>query len=119
MPAQDPIVDWAALAAPAPLAGITAAVAQGQRLSAACYTLAAGALVPEHTHDNEEFGQVLRGSLELRWADQTRVLVAGEAFILPAGIPHGARALDEGCELLECYAPPRNPVSSDPTGDQR
>lgn len=119
MAAQDPVLDWASLAAPAPIAGITAAVASGERLSAALFTLAAGAVVPEHTHDNEEFGQVLRGSLELRWADQVRVLVAGDAFILPAGVPHGAHALDDGCELLECYAPPRNPVPPGPTGGPR
>jgi quercetin dioxygenase-like cupin family protein len=119
MPTPDPTLDWPALKTPAALAGITAAVAQGERLSAALFTLAAGAVVPEHTHDNEEFGQVLRGSLELRWADQVKVLVAGDAFILPAGVPHGARALDEECELLECYAPPRNPVPTGPTGGPR
>ena len=52
---------------------------------------------------------MLSGSLELRWADQVAVLGAGEAFVVPAGVPHGARALDAGCELLECYAPPATP----------
>jgi quercetin dioxygenase-like cupin family protein len=108
------IIDWAGRDRPAPLAGITAAVAIGDQLSAVRYTLEPGAPVPEHSHPNEEFGQVLRGSLELRWAGQTRVLTAGEAFLLPGGVPHAARALDGGCELLECYAPPRDPLP--PTG---
>jgi quercetin dioxygenase-like cupin family protein len=107
MPAE--IIDWAARDRPAPLAGITAAVAVGDQLSAVRYTLEPGAPVPEHSHPNEEFGQILRGSLELSWNGQVRKLTAGDAFLLPGGVPHAARALDEGCELLECYAPPRDP----------
>jgi len=104
------IIDWARRERSAPLAGITAAVAVGAQLSAVRYTLDADAPVPEHSHPNEEFGQILRGSLELRVAGRTRVLRAGEAFLVPGGVPHAARALDEGCELLECYAPPRDPL---------
>lgn len=120
MPAPErvePVLDWAALEVPVPLAGIQAAVGMGAQLSAARFTLAPGAVVPEHTHENEEFGQVLRGSLELRWAGGSRVLTAGEAFLLPGGVPHAARALDQGCDLLECYAPPRMPVPRPATGD--
>ena len=110
------IIDWAHRDRPAPLAGITAAVAVGAQLSAVRYTLDAGAPVPEHSHPNEEFGQILRGSLELRVAGRSRVLRAGEAFLIPGGIPHAAHALAEGCELLECYAPPRDPLPADPSG---
>lgn len=108
--APDELLRWATREHSAPLPGITASVALGAQLSAAVFTLVPGAVVPHHDHPNEEFGQVLRGSLELRWADQVAVLHAGEGFILPAGVAHGARALDDGCELLECYAPPRVPT---------
>ena len=67
----------------------------------------AGAVVPVHAHANEEFGIVLRGSLELRHGHQALLLRAGEAFLLAGGLEHGARAGDDGCELVECYAPPR------------
>lgn len=92
------------------LPGITASVARGEQLSAVLYSLDAGAVVPAHEHESEEFGQVIRGSLELEIAGRTAVLTAGEGFLIPGDVPHGARAGDEGCELLECYAPPRTPV---------
>lgn len=111
------IVRWPELPQRRPLAGITAAVTSGHRLSAARFSLAAGAVVPEHSHDNEEFGQILTGSLVLTWGSQTVTLRAGEAFLLPAGVVHGARAGADGCELLECYAPPRDPVPSNGTGE--
>lgn len=113
MSSSPPTIAWDALRAPGPVPGITAAVAGGEQLSAALYTLEPGALVPLHAHDNEEFGLVLRGSLELRHEGGTDVLGAGEAFLLPGGAEHGARAGEDGCELIECYAPPRMPESPD------
>lgn len=99
-----PLIRWAASPAPA---GIAASAAAGERLSAARYVLDPGAVVPEHRHPEEEFGQVVKGRLELGVGGAVHVLDAGEAFVIPGGVPHGARALDAGCELLECYAPAR------------
>lgn len=97
------------------LPGIRAALAVGAQLSAASFALDPGAVVPEHSHPNEEFGQVVGGSLELRWTDgqgeHSAVLEAGEAFILPGGVRHAAVAGETGCRLLECYAPPRVPAA--------
>jgi quercetin dioxygenase-like cupin family protein len=101
------VITWNAR--PGPVPGITAASASGAQLSASLYTLEAGAEVPLHTHANEEFGLVLRGALELLGEDGPVVLGPGEAFLLAGGVEHGARAGAEGCELVECYAPPRVP----------
>ncbi len=95
---------------PGPVPGISAAATSGEQLSAALYTLDAGAVVPLHAHENEEFGLVLRGSLELLEAGGDVLLRAGDAFLLPGGVEHGARAGEDGCELIECYAPPREPA---------
>jgi hypothetical protein len=44
------------------------------------------------------------------------VLRAGAGFLIPRDITHAARAGQEGCVLLECYAPPRDPFP--PAGGQ-
>jgi quercetin dioxygenase-like cupin family protein len=98
---------------------IAAATLTGTRLSATRYLLDAGADVPEHAHDSEEFGHVVRGGLELRCEGVTSTLRAGDAFVVPGGVPHAARALDDGCELLECYAPPRVPAAPTSTPSER
>jgi quercetin dioxygenase-like cupin family protein len=107
MDQRNPLIDWGGRTGPGPIDGVTAASAVGAQLSAALYVLGPGVVVPEHSHPNEEFGQVISGSLELLHAGTTHVLGAGRAFLVAGGVPHGARAGDEGCELLECYAPPR------------
>jgi quercetin dioxygenase-like cupin family protein len=102
---------WDDLETSALTKGISAAVVVGERLSAARYLLDPGADVAEHSHDNEEFGHVVRGAIELRCNGVTTIVREGDGFVVPAGTPHSARALDEGCQLLECYAPPRVPQS--------
>jgi quercetin dioxygenase-like cupin family protein len=50
-----------------------------------------GAVVGRHTHPGEELGYVLEGQLELRIEGQPpRVVKAGEAFFVPAGVIHDA-----------------------------
>lgn len=101
-------IDWSATPAAALLPGITATTEMGERLSVTRYTLAGGAVVPEHVHDSEEFGQVLAGSLRVTVDGTTRVVGAGEGFLIRGGVPHSA-VTEDGCDLLECYAPPRVP----------
>jgi quercetin dioxygenase-like cupin family protein len=101
-------IDWAAKPGTPLLAGITATTETGEQLSATRYTLAGGAVVPEHVHDSEEFGQVLSGSLRVTVDGTARVIGAGEGFLIRGGVPHSA-VTEDGCDLLECYAPPRVP----------
>ena len=114
MPGPDPALRWPERGSTAMLPGITVALAHGQRLTAALYSLDPGAEVPAHSHGNEEFGQVLAGSLELTADGRAQTLAAGEGFLLPSGMPHSAVAGPDGCQLLECYAPPRVPAAPPP-----
>lgn len=108
-------VDWH-LYASEPLAeGIEAVTAMGDQLSATRFTLDSAAVVPEHVHDAEEFGHVLSGSLRLTADGRTWTVGPGEGFLIRGGVPHSAVAADAGCDLLECYSPPRSPVPPNPT----
>lgn len=86
-------------------------------MSYARFALQPGAEVPQHGHDNEEFGFVVAGSLDLWAGDQHDHIGAGESFIIARGTPHRAVAGPSGCDLLECYTPPRDPISL-PNDDQ-
>lgn len=91
------------------LPGVTSAVRMGDQLSASLFLLEPGAVVPRHQHINEEFGQILGGSLTLTSGIETVHLQTGDAFLIPGDMPHSATAGPQGCRLLECYAPPRDP----------
>jgi len=49
-----------------------------------------------HTHENEdEFFQVIKGSIVIHLRDKSITLNAGECFIVPCGVEHKPEAQDE------------------------
>lgn len=110
-------IRWDDLAVHAAAPGITGSWRSGDQLSAALFRLGPGAVVPRHHHPNEEFGQVLSGSLELHVGEDVDVIQVGSGFLIPADLVHFAVAGRSGCVLLECYAPPRDPFASGRSGD--
>lgn len=90
-----------------PAAGITMRSLTGAQLMLNMVTIEPGAVVPIHSHENEQAGYVLRGELILTIADETRSLFPGDCYVAPANVPHGATAGSEGCEVLDVFTPPR------------
>jgi len=64
-----------------------------------------GGEVAKHTHPGEEVSYVLEGTLQLEVAGQPpRMLKAGEAFSIPAGVVHAAKNVDKGStKVLATY----------------
>src|SRR3954468_14236824 len=58
-----------------------------------------------HTHPGEEVGYILAGTVEMQVeGSPTRVLHAGDGFLIPPGMPHDARDLGPGTgRMLSTY----------------
>lgn len=65
------------------------------------------AVVPEHSHTNDQVGYVIQGKLELTVAGETRICNPGESYAIPGGITHSARALVDSI-IIDVFSPPRN-----------
>jgi quercetin dioxygenase-like cupin family protein len=65
-----------------------------------------GSSVPMHTHENEQTGTLLSGKLQFEIGDETHDFEPGDAWMIPANVPHEARAID-ACLIVECFSPPR------------
>ncbi|AZP14424.1 cupin domain-containing protein [Undibacterium parvum] len=64
----------------------------GREAVVAKVEIAPGVVVGWHTHPGDEISYIQEGETELMVAGQpTRILKAGEGFIIPAGIVHGAK----------------------------
>jgi len=87
--------------------GITARAVHGDRLTVAVVELEPGAIAEEHSHDHEQLGLVLRGSIKFRVGDEERELRPGETWEIPSNIPHRAEAGTDGATVLDVFAPPR------------
>jgi quercetin dioxygenase-like cupin family protein len=69
--------------------------------------LAPNALLPEHSHPHEQLGVVLRGELQMLFAGAPHVLKEMDAYTLPGGVVHEARAGAQGALVLDVFQPVR------------
>lgn len=59
-----------------------------------------GAAVGRHTHFGEEIGYVSEGAVSIEIDGTTKMVKAGEAFIIPNGKPHNATNAGPGKAVL-------------------
>ena len=67
------------------------------------------ALVPQHSHHNEQITFIVSGALHFSiGADRAREVVvrAGEVLHIPSNVPHEARALEDTLDV-DVFSPPR------------
>ena len=87
--------------------GIKARAVNGDRLTMAVVDLAPNAISPEHKHENEQLGFVIRGSMTMRIGDEVLELHAGDTYVIPSEVEHGAAAGPEGATITDVFAPIR------------
>ncbi|HUF76219.1 MAG TPA: cupin domain-containing protein [Longimicrobiales bacterium] len=84
----------------------------GERMMLAQVYLDEGAIVPWHSHENEQLTWVLEGALKF-WIgeegspDMREVVVsAGDVLFIPSNVPHKAEALSDTLDV-DVFSPPR------------
>src|SRR5262245_37425414 len=88
--------------------GVVARVLEGERVTFAVVELAPGAVVPEHAHENEQVGVLVRGSLRFRIGEEERELAPGGTWRIPARVPHEVTTGPDGATAVEVFAPARD-----------
>jgi quercetin dioxygenase-like cupin family protein len=68
-----------------------------------------GAVVPQHSHHNEQITYILEGALHF-WigedGSEETVVRAGEVLHIPSNVPHRAQALEDTLDV-DVFSPPR------------
>lgn len=90
--------------------GVHLAPVIGDRLNVNVVTLEGGAVADVHVHDEEQIGFVVKGACEFTDGSETWLLEPGDLYRVAPGVPHGARALGEGCVIVDAFAPVRAAV---------
>jgi quercetin dioxygenase-like cupin family protein len=69
-----------------------------------------GALVPRHSHPNEQISYITEGALRFLLGEEAapveKIVRAGEVLVIPGGLPHSAEALEDTVDF-DLFAPPR------------
>lgn len=68
-----------------------------------------GAVVPQHSHENEQITYILEGALHF-WlgedGSEETIVRAGEVLHIPSNLPHRAQALEDTLDV-DVFSPPR------------
>lgn len=81
----------------------------GQRLMVAQVMLKKGAIVPMHSHENEQLTQVIDGLLRFWIGSEDAEPIdvrSGEILHIPSNVPHKAEALEDTNDI-DVFTPPR------------
>ncbi len=78
--------------------------AMGQNMNVLHWNMADGSEVSTHTHPQEQFGFVIKGGFKLKIGDETFILKKGDAYLVPADIPHSFIAIGD-TEAIDVFAP--------------
>src|SRR5689334_23037965 len=87
--------------------GVLGRTVHGERVTLSYVELEPRASVPEHSHENEQLGIVLTGSLTFTVGGETRDVGPGEAWCITAHVPHSVVAGPDGAALAEVFSPVR------------
>jgi unsaturated pyranuronate lyase len=79
----------------------------GELVTVALIELDPGAVVPEHSHENEQIGFLVQGALTFTIGGETGEIVPGGSWRILANVPHSVTVGPEGAVLVEVFAPPR------------
>ncbi len=87
--------------------GVVARSVHGAEATLAAIELEPGAVVPGHSHVNEQTGILILGSLTFPIGGETKELRPGAAWVIPAHTPHSVEVGPDGASLVELFSPPR------------
>jgi mannose-6-phosphate isomerase-like protein (cupin superfamily) len=89
------------------LPGLEFRPALGQATMLNSVHFAPNTVAPMHAHDEEQITLVVEGELEFDLDGEVRLLKPGMVAVIPANVPHGARALAVACHEYDIFNPPR------------
>ena len=92
--------------------GVVARSVHGERITLALVELEPGSIVPEHSHEHEQLGFVLTGSVTFRVGEEETPLGPGGAWRIESKTPHEVHAGPEGAVVVDVFAPTRDDWSS-------
>lgn len=78
----------------------------GRYATVARIRLQKGAVVPLHSHPNEQISMLESGALRFAIDGEERIIRAGEMVVIPPYVPHRVEAIEDSL-AVDLFSPPR------------
>ncbi len=88
------------------LPGFKVRLVHGTHMTTAFWDIQKDAILPEHSHVNEQIAIVTEGKFELTVEGKTTVCEPGGILVIPPNAIHSGRALTS-CKITDIFAPVR------------
>ncbi|MFQ5966528.1 MAG: cupin domain-containing protein [Acidimicrobiia bacterium] len=88
--------------------GVAARIVEGERITLAVMELDPDTLVPEHSHQNEQIGIVVTGSIRFTVDGEEQELGPGGSWRILSGVPHEALSGPSGAVVVDVFSPIRS-----------
>jgi quercetin dioxygenase-like cupin family protein len=98
--------DWNQMSAEQLNPRITRKAIHSGSMTIARLELQKDAVVPEHSHHNEQIATVERGALQFEIEGGQKVVRAGESLVIPPHVPHAVVALEDTV-VVDVFSPAR------------
>ena len=87
--------------------GVSLRAAWGEKVMMVFIDIEPGSVIPPHNHPHEQMGMVLEGKLEFTIGQESKVLQAGDAYLVPSGVEHSVKVVEGPARALDIFSPPR------------
>lgn len=82
-------------------------LASGEKLNVLHWNMANNSEVKMHMHSQEQFGYIIKGGFEMIIGKEKHILKAGDAYVVPANVPHSFVAIGE-TEAIDVFSPKKD-----------
>src|SRR3954451_24964084 len=100
------LYDWASIEEEQLNPLISRRVIHTQRLTISRIRLRRGAVVPMHSHENEQVTVLEQGALRFIFEHEDKIVRAGETLAIPPDAPHRVEALEDSL-VMDIFSPVR------------
>ncbi len=80
---------------------------ENEKIMLVRYFIKAGAIFPRHSHLHEQHGFMMEGEAEFEIGGERSIVSAGQGYIIPGGVGHGA-VFNKDSIVLDIFSPPRD-----------
>jgi quercetin dioxygenase-like cupin family protein len=101
------IMDWSKQVPREVIPGFVGRFLHSDTMTFALWQIAAGSLLPEHSHPHEQVVHLYEGEFEMTVQGRTMRMKPGEVFAIPGNARHHGRAVTD-CRIMDAFCPVRD-----------